>query len=515
VNTRAVLSRLACGAAAWAWLAVPSAPAQITLHFEDAVGPTANAAFVTGPGSWSGQGVSIVTPDIILGVGADFSLFETDAVHLFTFGAGTTIAFPEPMRRLKLDMAAITPQQTYPTFELLANGVQVTTFGATIFAPTLLDLALDPPASSVTIRYITGSSSGLLIDRLFASPASGAPDGIAHWRMEPSVPAGIAVDSLHDHDGALTGGALLGPGAVGSALLLQGNAGSVSVPDHDALDFGASTSAPGSGDFSIALWVKGAFQPGVQVLLDKRDGVRGYHLYLYQGGLGLQLADGSHANYGSPTPVADGTWHHVAVTVDRDQADGIRFYLDGVLLPETGNPTNHPGSLANAHDVWIGRHIDGSTFPGSLDEVFLAGRVLSAAEIAVLHSGPSEVPHPWADLGAPLAGVDGDPLLVGTGSLQSSSPGAFTLSNAAPDAPILLFVATKSTPAPFKGGLLKTFPFLLSYDFETGQDGSFELPFVWPAGVPSGLPFYYQFAIQDGEAPQNVALSNAIMGLTP
>jgi hypothetical protein len=516
------VARLALGLGldlgAWAGLAA-AAPAQVTLHFEDALGSCSNAGFVEGTTSWSGSGVSILAPDVLATLGADHTPFETDALHVFTFGPGTSFTFPEPMRRLKLDVASMVPVSPASTYELLANGVQVATFGADTSASTLVDVPLDPPAASVTIRHLSGGFAGLLIDRLLASPEVSAPPGLGFWRMEPTLPADVVEDSLHGHDGVLLDAAVLEPGVFGSALSVEIFVpGCLEVPDADALDIGPSTAVPGSGDFSIACWLRATESSGAKAVLDKRDFLasRGYHLYIWNGGLGVQLADGTYDNYTSPTLIADGTWHHVAVTVDRDQPDGIRFYKDGVLLPETFDPTNHPGDLSCEHDLWIGQKVVGGTMPGSIDDLFLAGRVLSQQEIATLHSGAAvEHPHAWADLGAPLAGADGDPLLVGTGTLEPAAPGALTLTHAAADAPILLFIALASTPTAFKGGLLKPIPFLLTYDFTTLQDGSFELPFFWPAGVPSGLPFYYQFAIEDAAAVNDVALSNTVMGLTP
>lgn len=73
----------------------------------------------------------------------------------------------------------------------------------------------------------------------------------------------------------------------------------------------------GTGDFSIDAWIKTNRRSGIQVLVDKRDegsSVQGFSLYLSNGELGFQLADGvgptfctsnpttaSCTNYGSNT----------------------------------------------------------------------------------------------------------------------------------------------------------------------------------------------------------------------
>src|SRR5438128_2739522 len=129
--------------------------------------------------------------------------------------------------------------------------------------------------------------------------------------------AGVAVPSL---DGASQPSALGagGPtpitGVVGGAASFDGVDDYIEVPDNAALNFGA-------GDFTIDAWVKTTQSSGVNVILDKRvQQPKGYSLYLYNGNLGLQLAvGGSYANYNSNAYVADGNWHHIGVTVDRDR----------------------------------------------------------------------------------------------------------------------------------------------------------------------------------------------------
>ncbi len=58
-------------------------------------------------------------------------------------------------------------------------------------------------------------------------------------------------------------------------------------------------------------------------------------------------------NYVSNISIADGKLHHVAVSVNRDQPDGGRWYLDGVeVVGERFNPTRR-GSLSNSKPLVI------------------------------------------------------------------------------------------------------------------------------------------------------------------
>ena len=121
----------------------------------------------------------------------------------------------------------------------------------------------------------------------------------------------------------------------------------------------------------------------------------------------------------------------------------------------------------------------------------------------------------WTDMGCALAGVSGDPLLVGTGTLAEDSVSAFGLSYAAPSAPCLLFVALSSTPTSFKGGTIKAFPPLIEPIFlVTNPAGTLSQLFRGAPGLPSGTTLWFQFVIQDAAAVFGVSLSNAIVVTT-
>ena len=124
-----------------------------------------------------------------------------------------------------------------------------------------------------------------------------------------------------------------------------GGANSVDVPDHSELNFGTS-------DFSVDLWIKTSEASGTHTFLDKRTGtvpnITGYVLFMVNGNLGSQIGDGTGYNNCITTGfVADGNWHHVALTVDRNGASGWLHYLDGSALATIGNPTGYQGSLTN------------------------------------------------------------------------------------------------------------------------------------------------------------------------
>ncbi len=123
--------------------------------------------------------------------------------------------------------------------------------------------------------------------------------------------------------------------------------------------------------------------------------------------------------------------------------------------------------------------------------------------------------HVWTNLGGSLAGVSGEPQLRGSGTLIDDSAGALDLTGAAPNAPTILYLSFSSTPVPFKGGLLVTFPIGLDLVLVTGPGGDIPIPFTWPAGIPGDTEVNFQYVIGDGAAIQGVALSNGMRLITP
>lgn len=228
----------------------------------------------------------------------------------------------------------------------------------------------------------------------------------------PSLTPNLATGN----SGEVFGSPSLIPGAVGNALAFNGIDDYVDSPSSIVTNFGpgAPSACTGSGsysscsgDFSIDAWIQvsPAAASSQTIIVDKRSGtppaILGYSLFLNPGAggleLGLQLADGIGSgfdNYLSPAvpALANGNWHHIAVTVRRKAPAGIRWYHNGVLVG-IDNPTTRPGSLANASPLRIGARTADSPltgwFEGALDELEIFNRVLLPAEVQGLYkAGP-------------------------------------------------------------------------------------------------------------------------------
>ncbi|MCS6936142.1 MAG: LamG domain-containing protein [Candidatus Bipolaricaulota bacterium] len=190
----------------------------------------------------------------------------------------------------------------------------------------------------------------------------------------------------------------------------------VEVPD------GAGTLSHGNptSNFTIDAWVKvnPGDASGVRPIVDKRFDfpdsqnpnvhTRGYAFYLFNGQLGFQIADdiaglsqicdggppftANCTNYVSTGPnIADGQWHHVAVTVQRTGTPEIRLYVDGNVVLTRGARTGNANSsipllIGAGYPIVISKPF----FKGAIDEVEIFNRALDQSEIqAIFKAGPA------------------------------------------------------------------------------------------------------------------------------
>ena len=181
---------------------------------------------------------------------------------------------------------------------------------------------------------------------------------------------------------------------VHKSLSFDGSADHVIAPNGSNL-------ALGSRDFSIDAWIRTTKDLGLSPMVDKRQDnpIQGYSFFLSNGYPGVQLAVGgvwtnfilNAANGGPAAFVADGKWHLVAVTVDRNHPQGVRFYVDGAQVGAPFDPTPHQGNLGNTVDLWIAKShpiaASSQYFDGEIDEVEIFNRALTAAEVGSVYDG--------------------------------------------------------------------------------------------------------------------------------
>jgi hypothetical protein len=122
----------------------------------------------------------------------------------------------------------------------------------------------------------------------------------------------------------------------------------------------------------------------------------------------------------------------------------------------------------------------------------------------------------WVDIGQPLAGTFGDPVMTGTGTLVDGTLVTVDVSNAMPSSLAWLFIGFDLGMLPLKDGIaVPTFDFAPLGPLPVTGAGTMSLSTTWPAGVPSGSLIYYQTWVADPGGSSGAAASNALSSISP
>jgi len=170
-------------------------------------------------------------------------------------------------------------------------------------------------------------------------------------------------------------------GKLGGAMVFDGGDDYVNVENEANFDFERTQ------PFSLSVWCKTSSTKDVNPLISKGD--------LWNPGWDLHLGVGAPhffitGNFqlgviGKITisTVNDNQWHHIVATYDGSSSnDGISVYIDGAVAEATSYGTTIDGSALNNYNVYIGRTLGWSRyFTGSIDEVAIYNRTLSASEV--------------------------------------------------------------------------------------------------------------------------------------
>jgi hypothetical protein len=224
----------------------------------------------------------------------------------------------------------------------------------------------------------------------------------------------------------------------GSAIYTAGNA--AQSPDASAANFGATYTTDRNGnpnsalllngstyvdygdlsywqfgmdDFTVMLWMKGdPTQVGQGIPVGKRGFVGGSDraymfgwtaatselLTYYRDDQGYAVVNNEGIYQWSVTTVPADEWHHIAMVFDR-ASNEVRTYIDGILggaeLLDNVTSINATGNTAG--QLMVGRSSNGGQFfKGSVDDLYIFRKALSASEIAAYSGNCSQVPAPTA-----------------------------------------------------------------------------------------------------------------------
>jgi hypothetical protein len=239
----------------------------------------------------------------------------------------------------------------------------------------------------------------LLVALAIAAPAMATiNDPIDLWKADENTGTAAADNGSSPHAGTLTNGATWSaPGKLGaSAFSLDGT--------NDFIDCGSF--APPS-TISVGLWIKQSSAATKVIVSQFTDTNGGFNAGAYFDQF-LVNSDGSlQANIftssasliyiGRTSPaagVAANTWTHVCFTYDGGTASsGVKIYINGAAVD---NANSTAGSFGGPNTASLPFRIGtrfvsnaaASPFNGSIDDIRVYNRVLSAAEVSALYQFP-------------------------------------------------------------------------------------------------------------------------------
>jgi hypothetical protein len=192
---------------------------------------------------------------------------------------------------------------------------------------------------------------------------------VGYWRLDETSGTTAADLSGNGHDATYEGGPTLGvAGAIydgDTAVSFDGTDDGVSI--SNAADFQSDT-------VTLEAWVKTSSPgAGFRGIIVKR---LAYALYLLDGE--LVTYDWSVSTLRSTgVNLADGVWHHVAMTAQNGVTDGSTTYIDGVAV----SVLTH-GVQEQSSPLMLAAGPTGQNIQGVIDEAAIYDRVLTGSEVA-------------------------------------------------------------------------------------------------------------------------------------
>jgi hypothetical protein len=217
---------------------------------------------------------------------------------------------------------------------------------------------------------------------------------IGAWNFNEASWSGAAGEIL-DSSGLSQNGVRLGDATTTSSGILS-NAGTFDGTG-DAADFSSSYGNFGTGDFSIAGWIKTTDTSENKFWLSKslaaaqnyRYGMRigattGYPAFFIQGNGGSDvLVEGS-------TTVCDGNWHFIVGTADRN--GNAQLFVDSVYKNQASISSWDGLNFTSINPLRIGSYTNADntsvmlSWNGQIDAVRLFNRILTQDEINFLYN---------------------------------------------------------------------------------------------------------------------------------
>ncbi|KJJ83381.1 alpha-N-arabinofuranosidase [Candidatus Omnitrophus magneticus] len=203
---------------------------------------------------------------------------------------------------------------------------------------------------------------------------------VANWKLEEGA-GNIAIDNTGVNNGVIAGPIWKGGVNVQSLTADTPNVSLKFDGDNDCVNLGTdSTLDPGTGDFSISIWIKTSITDNGEHMIYSAHGANPVYLEVYQQKINMSVGN---VWYQHTANIADGDWHHIVGVIDRDL--GIKIYVDGAM---EGGGTSETSDLTFTSNAYFGRYSgNGYYFDGELAKARIYNRVLDNTDVSNIYSG--------------------------------------------------------------------------------------------------------------------------------
>ena len=202
-------------------------------------------------------------------------------------------------------------------------------------------------------------------------------------------------ESGNGYNGTVTGAVSISSGKFDMAYSFDGSG--------DYIDYGNINNFDRTDSFTISSWVKRGATGIPHTIVSKRNDSAGtgYAFYIDSANKldiifgKTNVSDSIRLN--STLTFTDSNWHHFVITYDgSSSAAGVKLYADGELLATNTDWDTLTSSMSNSYNFRIGDVSDsggcGCSMNGTIDEVRIYNRVLSASEISTLSGTSGSAP---------------------------------------------------------------------------------------------------------------------------
>ncbi len=246
-------------------------------------------------------------------------------------------------------------------------------------------------ATDIVGNAATSAPVTFTVNNVSTGPTNGL---VGYWSFDSAYLSGLTIFDQSGYGGDMTSNATTSvTGQLGQAQLFDGSSSYANVATT-----GSTQRYDLVGDLSLSLWVKTTNSTRAEALISRYSASgsgSGYLLRTNAGGtvellLGVANVAGGSSLATDVTKINDGNWHHVAAVIHLGTT--VTFYVDGALSSNVA--INSTAATADSFfqlgvNSWVPY---GNYFTGTMDEVRIYNRALSASDVASLYLSVSVAP---------------------------------------------------------------------------------------------------------------------------